>query len=77
MCSEAVEEEPWQLHHVPDQYKTQEMCDKVVWEGPFFLQYVPDWFVTQQQVNLWHDDSKYHDDDKFIGYKIRKPKKQK
>ena len=69
------------MEYVPDRLKTQEICNKVIEVGPFSLQYVPDWFVTQQHVNLWHDDSEYHDDDELInwhdGYQKRKAKKAK
>ena len=52
------------------------MCNKGVHMDPWLLNYVPDWFVTQQQVNIWHDDDYYHDDDEPVewsaGDKIRK-----
>ena len=76
MCIEAAEINPWQQEYVPDQYKTQKMCNKAVRMDPWLLNYVPDWFVTQQQVNIWHDDDYYHDDDEpvewSVGYKRRK-----
>ena len=61
MCKKVVEEDPWQLEFVPDQFKTQEMCNGTVKGDAFSLQYVPDWFVTQDQVKLWHDDNDYYD----------------
>ena len=81
MCERAVEKEPGALEDIPDHLKTREMCDRAVRDHFFSLQYVPDWFVTQQQIKIWHDDSEYHDDDKFFewydGYKKRKAQKAK
>ena len=79
MCIKAVEVDPWQLYHVPDQYKTQEMCDKAVREYPFSLPFVSDWFVTQQQIDIWYDDDYVYNDNEMIkwydGYKKRKAQK--
>ena len=81
MCIKSVEVDPSFLELVPDNFKTQKMCDKAMKKGAFSSRFVPDWFVTQQQVKLWNDDSKYHDDDKLIkwhdGYKKRKAQKAK
>ena len=67
------------LAYVPDHLKTQNMCDKIVEESPWSLEYVPNWFVTQQQIQLWHDNAYYCNDDRVIkwykGY--RKLKAQK
>ena len=72
---------PGLLWPVPDQYKTQEMCDKAVEEDLGLLEYVPDWFVTQQQVELWHDDDDYCNNNEMIrwydGYKKREAQKAK
>ena len=57
---------PWQVHDVPDHFKTQDMCDKTVRDDSFSLQFVPNWFVTQQQVKLWHDNDDYCNDNKLI-----------
>ena len=50
-CDKAVEEGPWLLEHVPDQYMTQEMCGKVAGEDPGLLEHVPDRFKTQEMCN--------------------------
>ena len=56
-----------------DYFKTQVMCNKAVKKGSFSLQFVPDWFVTQEQIDAWHDDTYYCNDDRLIrgydGYK--------
>ena len=77
MCESAVEEEPYTLDYLPNQYKTQEMCDAAVEKGPWLLEYVPNWFVTKQ-VKLWHDDDD-NDDDEIIEwyYGHQKQKAQK
>ena len=79
MCNEAVEEDPYMLKFVPDPLMTQKMCGKAVWGDPFSLQYVPDWFVTQGQLEIWHDNDNYCNDDELIewydGYKKRKAQK--
>ena len=61
MCNKAVDDSPWLLEYVTDQYKTKEMCDKAVKDNPFSMQFVPDWFVTKDCVYMWYDD--YYDDD--------------
>ena len=66
MCDEPVEEDPYTLKFVPDNFKTQEMCDDVVWGDAFSLQYNPDYFVTQQQIKIWHDDDDYYNNDELI-----------
>ena len=66
MCDEPVEEDPYTLKFVPDNFKTQEMCDDVVWGDAFSLQYNPDYFVTQQQIQIWHDDDDYYNNDELI-----------
>ena len=68
MCIKALEVDPWQLHDVPDHFKTREMCERAVRDDSFSLQFVPDWFVTQQQVKLWHDDNDCCNDDGVIGW---------
>ena len=55
MCNRPVDEWPWLLEYVPDQYKTKEMCYKAVRRYLSSLQFVPDWFETQQQLKIWHD----------------------
>ena len=74
MCIKAVEVDPWQLYHVPDHFKTQEICDVAVREDPSSLTYVPYWFITQQQIGLWGDDevNEWHN-----GYRKRKAQKAK
>ena len=42
------------------------MCDDVVRRDPYSLQFLPDWFVTQQQIDIWHDEDEYCDDDGLI-----------
>ena len=55
------------------------MCSKVIEAGPWQLKDVTDWFVTKQQIQLWHDDDDYCNNDKLIewhdGYKKRKAQK--
>ena len=48
MCIEAVEVFPWQLKHVPDNFKTQDKCNEVVHGDPYLLQYVPYYLRTQE-----------------------------
>ena len=50
MCIRAIEENPGQLHDVPNHFKTQVMCDNVVCRDSYSLKYVPDGFVTQKVV---------------------------
>ena len=52
MFIKALKVDPWQLHDIPDYFKTQKMCDKTVKDDPYTLQFVPDWFVTQQQLKV-------------------------
>ena len=74
MCIKALEVDPWQLHSVPDHFKTQDMCDKAVRDDSFSLQFAPDLFVTQGQLKIWHDDN-YSVDEWYDGYKKRKAQK--
>ena len=60
MYIKGAEENPWQLCHVPDQYKAGEMCDKAVKEDSSSLVCVLDWFITQGQIKILHDG--YGDD---------------
>ena len=57
------------------------MCDEAVGGDIFSLICVPDWFVTQEQIEIWHDDDDYCDDDEIIewydGYKKCKAQKAK
>ena len=46
MCIKAVEEDPWQLMYVPDQYKMQ-----AVRVYPWSLEDVPDHLKTQKMSN--------------------------
>ena len=39
MC---IEVDPWQLHDVPDYFKTKEMCDQAVKHDSYSLRFVPD-----------------------------------
>ena len=73
MCN--VQENPWVLEHVPDQYKTQEMYNEVVEKSPWMFEHVPDQFVTQKMCDeavkkspcaLW-----------YKGYEQRKAQKAK
>ena len=81
MCEKAVDDCPWLLRFVPDHFKTQEMCNEVVCNRSYTLRFVLDQFVTQQQVEIWHDDDDYCDDDELIkwydGYKKSKTDKAK
>ena len=74
-----IEIGPWQLHDVPDNFKTQEMCDDAVSRDSCFLQYVSHWFLTQEPAKIWHDDDYYCDDDQvaewYNGCKQRKNQK--
>ena len=77
MCDEAFEIDPFILWHVPDHLKMQGMCIRAVEAGLGLLEYVPNWFVTQGQIDLWHDNDYWYDDDKLIeqyeGYKAKGP----
>ena len=81
MCIEALEVDPWQLHDVPDYFKTKEMCDQAVKHDSYSLRFLPDWFVTQEQIEIWHNDTYYYNDDELIewydAYKKRKAQKAK
>ena len=79
MCIKALKVDPWQLKFVSDYLKTQKMCDKTVKDDFYSLEFVPDWFVTQQQLNIWHDDNDYCNEDELFewynGYQKRKTQK--
>ena len=79
MCDKAVETEPFILWHIPDNLKMQRMCIRAVGAGLGLLEYVPDWLVAPGQIDLWHNDDYWHDNDKLIkwyeGYKKRKAQK--
>ena len=79
MCIKVVEVDPWQLYDVSDHFKSQTMCDAAVSKDPSSLYYVPDLFVMQEQVNIWHDDDNYCNDNEIIerydDYKKRKAQK--
>ena len=81
MCNKAVYYYPWVLGDVPDHFKNREMCNEAVGLCLCLLRHVPDWFVTREWVHMWHNDSKYRDDDKLIkwygGHKKRKAQKAK
>ena len=81
MCIKVLEVDPRQLHDVPDHFKMQDMCDKAVSDDSFSLRFVSDWFVTQEQIEIWHDDDDYCDDDEIIerydDYQKRKAQKPK
>ena len=66
MCDKAVEIDPFNLWHIPDNLRTQGMCIRAFEAGLGLLEHVPDWFVTQGQIDLWHDDDYWRDDDKLI-----------
>ena len=55
------------------------MCIRAPEACPWSLEYIPDWYVTEQQIQLWHDDKYYYNDDRLIkwydGYKNRKTQK--
>ena len=65
--NEGVEADPSQLYDVPDYFKTQKMCDDVVRMDSYSLLFLPDWFVTLKQLEIWHDDDGYCNDDQIIG----------
>ena len=79
MCNYAVDVDPWQLHDVPDYFKTHKMCDDVVQRDSYSLQFVPDWFVTHQKIKIWQDEDDYCNDDEVIEWykKYEKRKVQK
>ena len=62
MCSSVVRRKLCTLVFVPDHFKTQKMCDKAVKNDPSLFQLVPDWFVTQQQIDIWHDNDDFCND---------------
>ena len=54
----------------------QKMCDNVVRMDSYSLFFVPDWFVTLKQLEIWHDDDEYCNDDQIIGqYKVYQKRK--
>ena len=79
MCKKDVEIDPWQLYHVPDHFKAQDMCDDAVKGDPSSFQYVPGWFITQQQLKTWDDyDDNCNDDElikRYEGYQKCKAQK--
>ena len=76
MCEIAVEKYPYNLRHVLDYLRTQEMCKEAVQKRLCLLEYIPDWFVTQQQIKIWHDDAYYCNDDKLIEWYERYQKRK-
>ena len=66
MCERAIENEPYSLKFVPDQYKAQEMFERAVEKKSWLLENVPDWFMTQKQIKLGHDDAYCCNDNKLI-----------
>ena len=48
MCEKAIENEPYSLKFVPDQYKAQEMFERAVEKKSWLLENVPDLFMTQK-----------------------------
>ena len=67
MCIMAAEESPCSLSLIVlklTRYVLKQLSQNLV-------PYVPDWFVTQQQVQIWHDDSNYHDKARLIRLKNR------
>ena len=71
MCNAGVEANPSQLYDVPDNLKMQKMCDDVVRMDSYSLLFDPDWFVTQEQLEIWHSDDEYCNDDEIIElYKV-------
>ena len=59
MCIKTVDEEPYMLGCVPDQYITQEMCNKAVRREPYVLDYVPDHLKIQEMCDdaAWENSS--------------------
>ena len=51
MCIRAVEVDLWQLYHVSDQYKTQEMCKEIVCTRPGAFFIIPDRFKIQDMCD--------------------------
>ena len=81
MCDKAFKIDPFILWYISDNLKMQEMCIRAVEAGLGLLEYVLDWFATQGQIDLWHDDDYWYDDDKLIkwyeGYQKWKVQKAK
>ena len=48
MCEKAVEDGPWHLKNVPDNFKTKGMCEKAVQKDPWRLYNVPDNLKTKE-----------------------------
>ena len=42
------------------------MGDQAVKDYSSSLQFVTDWFVPKEQIDLWHDDYYYGDDDHWM-----------
>ena len=59
MCEKAVEEKPYTLEFVPDQFEMQEMCKKVIEENPWCLKGIPDHFKTQGMCKKVIDEKPY------------------
>ena len=51
MCEKVVENEPYSLRFVPDQYKAQWMCERTIEEDSYNLKFVPDHFKTQKMCD--------------------------
>ena len=51
-------------------------CDDRVQGDSYSLQFVPDWFVTQEQLETWHDDNDYCNDDELIKWYKRHDKRK-
>ena len=47
MCKRAVEDMPWLLEFISDQFKTEEMCFEAVEEDPEVLEHIPEKFKTE------------------------------
>ena len=79
MCERVFENYSYNLKFVPDHVKTQWMCKGAVEKYLLTLIFITDWFVTQEQIDIWHDDDEYCNDDEIIewykSYQKRKAQK--
>ena len=57
MCIKAVDNYPFTIKYVPDQYKTQEMCIRVANTCSFVFDSIPDRYKTQEMCDKAVDDN--------------------
>ena len=71
MGSSTVCRKPRTMVSIPDHFKSLEVCERAVKHDLSFLQFVPDWFETLQQIDIWHRNDDYCNDNVIIGMMIK------